>query len=123
MRLPTAFDPIEIGEVDNFAFDFTTDIGAATIVSTSWTCALAPFQTATDPSPQSRIRATGLATVIQMRDPLSGALQTRTGSFSIASVGGIPASAGGATYVLEATVWLSDGRILSLNSTVLCAGA
>jgi hypothetical protein len=52
MRLATSFDPIEIGEIDNFAFDFTADIGAATMVSTSWTCALAPFQTATDPAPQ-----------------------------------------------------------------------
>ena len=55
MRLATPFDPIEIGEIDNFAFDFTADMGAATMVSTSWTCVLAPFQTATDPAPQSRI--------------------------------------------------------------------
>ena len=39
MRLATPFDPIEIGEIDNFAFDFTADMGAATMVSTSWTCA------------------------------------------------------------------------------------
>lgn len=123
MRLPTAFDPIEVNEIDNFAFDFTVDIGAATMVATNWTCTLAPFQTATDPNPQSRILATELATAIQMRDPLTGALQTRTGSFSIASIGGMPASAAGATYVLEATVALSDGRVLSLNSTVLCAAA
>jgi hypothetical protein len=123
MRVPTAFDPIELGEIDNFAFDFTADVGAATMVSTSWTCALAPYQTASDPSAQSRILATKLATIIQARDPLSGALLTRTGAFSVASVGGMPASAAGATYVLEATVLLSDGRVLSLNSTVLCAGA
>jgi hypothetical protein len=36
-------------------FDFTADVGAATIVSTTWTCTLAPFQTAVDPAPQSRI--------------------------------------------------------------------
>ena len=40
MRLVTPFDPIEVGEVDNFAFDFTADMGAATIVSTSWICTL-----------------------------------------------------------------------------------
>jgi len=55
MRLGMAFDPIESGEVDNFAFDFTADVGAATIASTNWTCALAPYQTATDPTPQARI--------------------------------------------------------------------
>ena len=27
MRLPMPFDPIEVGEVDNFAFDFTADVG------------------------------------------------------------------------------------------------
>ena len=52
MRLATPFDPIGVGEIDNFAFDFTADMGAATMVSTSWSCALAPFQTATDPVPQ-----------------------------------------------------------------------
>ena len=55
MRLATPFDPIEVGEIDNFTFDFTADMGAATMVSTNWTCALAPFQTATDPAPQSRV--------------------------------------------------------------------
>jgi hypothetical protein len=121
MRLPQAFDPIETGEIDNFAFDFTADIGAATMLSTSWTCSLAPYQTATDPTPQARVLATSVATLIQLRSPLDGSLQIRAGFFSVATVGGMPASASGATYVLEATANLSDGRVLKLNSTVLCA--
>lgn len=121
MRLPAAFDPIEVSEIDNFAFDFTADVGAATLLSTSWTCRLAPYQTAVDPTPQSRILSASAQTMIQLRSPLDGSLQTRTGFFSIASVGGIPPSAIGGTYVLEATVNLSDGRVLKLNSTVLCA--
>ncbi len=121
MRLPMAFDPIEAGEIDNFAFDFSADVGAATIASTNWTCALAPFQTATDPTPQFRILSSSAPTMIQVRSPLDGSLQTLTGFFSVASVGGMPASAVGGTYVLEATANLSDGRILKLNSTVLCA--
>ena len=120
MRLPSAFDPLEIGEIDNFAFDFTADVGAATIVSTSWTCQLAPYQVATDPSPQSRILSASPQAMIEVRDPLSGALLNKTGFFSVASIGGMPASAIGATYVLDATVILSDGRVLSLESTVLC---
>ena len=32
----------------------------------------------------------------------------------------MPASAAGGTYILEATVVLSDGRTLKLNSTVQC---
>lgn len=121
MHLPTAFDPIEISEIDNFAFDFTADVGAATMLSRSWTCTLAPYQTAIDPTPQSRILSASAQTIIQLRSPLDGSLQTRTGSFSVASVGGMPASAIGGTYVLEATANLSDGRVLKLNSTVLCA--
>jgi hypothetical protein len=120
MRLTTPFDPIEIGEIDNFAFDFTADMGAATIISTSWTCALAPFQTATDPVPQSRVLSVSTQTAIQLRSPIDGSLQTRTGFFSVASVGGMPMTATGGTYMLEASAALSDGRVLKLNATVLC---
>ncbi|HEY3910386.1 MAG TPA: hypothetical protein VGM07_10885 [Stellaceae bacterium] len=121
MRLPAAFDPIEPNEIDNFAFDFTADMGATTILSTSWTCALAPYQTATDATPQARILSASAQTQIQLRSPLDGSLQTMVGFFSVATVGGMPASAIGGTYVLEATANLSDGRVLKLNSTVLCA--
>jgi hypothetical protein len=120
MRLATPFDPIEVGEIDNFAFDFAADIGSATMVSTRWTCALAPFQTVTDPMPQSRVLSVSAQTAIQLRSPAEGSLQTRTGFFSVASIGGMPNTAAGGTYVLEATAALSDGRVLKLNSTVLC---
>jgi len=120
MRLATSFDPIEIGEIDNFAFDFTADIGAATMVSTSWTCALAPFQTATDPAPQSRVLSVSTQTSIQVRGPVDGSLQTRTGLFSVASIGNMPTTAAGGTYILEASAALSDGRVLKLNAAVLC---
>ena len=120
MRLTTPFDPIEIGETDNFAFDFTLDVAAATIIASSWTCALARFQDATDPLPQSRILSVSSPTAIAVRSPIDGSLQTRSGFFSVALIGGMPASAAGGTYVLEATASLSDGRILKLNSTVLC---
>jgi hypothetical protein len=120
MRLPMAFDPIEVGEIDNFAFDFSADVGAATIVSTSWLCVLAPLQTVIDETPQARILSVAAETMIQLRSPLDGSLQTKSGLFSVATVGGMPASAVGATYILEATAILSDGRVLKLNSTVLC---
>jgi hypothetical protein len=120
MRLLTPFDPIEVGEVDNFAFDFTADVGAATITSTNWTCTMAPYQTATDPSPQSRVLSTAVARMVQIRSPLGGSLLMKTGFFSVASIGNIPDSAAGGTYILEATAVLSDGRTLKLNSTILC---
>jgi hypothetical protein len=120
MRLAAPFDPIEVGEIDNFAFDFTADVGAATMVSTSWSCSLAPFQTATDPIPQSRVLSVLTQTAIQLRTPTDRSLQTRTGFFSVASIGGMPITAAGGTYILEASAVLSDGRVLKLNSTVLC---
>jgi len=120
MRLATPFDPIEVGEIDNFAFDFTADMGASSIVSTSWTCALAPYQTAIDPTPQSRVLAASARTTIEARSPIDGSLQMRNGFFSVASVGGMPSSAAGGSYILEATAVLDDGRVLKLNATVLC---
>ena len=120
MRLAKPFDPIEIGEIDSFAFDFTADMGSATIVSTIWTCALAPFQTANDPAPQSRVLSVSTQTAIRLRNSTDGSLQTRTGFFSVASIGGMPTTAAGGTYILEASAALSDGRMLKLNATVLC---
>ena len=120
MRVATPFDPIEVGEVDYFAFDFTPDMGAATIVSTSWTCALGSYETAIDPMPQSRVLSASPQTALQVRSPMDGSLQTRTGSFSVAWIGGMPVSASGGTYILEATANLSDGRVLKLNATVQC---
>ena len=120
MRLATPFDSIQVGEIDNFAFDFTADMGASSIVSTSWTCTLAPYQTAIDPTPQSRVLAASARTTIEARSPVDGSLQMRNGFFSVASVGGMPSSAAGGTYILEATAVLDDGRVLKLNATVLC---
>jgi hypothetical protein len=120
MRIATPFDAIEVGEIDNFAFDFTADLGAAAIVSTTWACALAPYQTAIDPAPQSRIMSVSAQTAIHVHSPVDGSLRTRQGSFSVALIGGIPRSAAGATYILEATANLSDGRVLKLNGTLQC---
>jgi len=120
MRIPTQFDPIEIGETDVFAFDFTPDAATATIVSTSSTCVLGPYETAYDAAPQSRILSVWAPTALQLRSPTDGSVQTRTGAFSVALIGGIPGSAAGATYILEATANLSDGRVLKLNATVQC---
>jgi len=120
MRIATPFDPIEVGEIDNFVFDFTADVCAATIVSTTWIGTLAPYQTAVDPVPQSRVLSVSAQTAIQVCSPVNGSLQIRTGAFSVASVGGMPMSAADGTYILEATANLSDGRVLKLNATVLC---
>ena len=120
MRITTPFAPIDVGEVDYFAFDSTPDVGAAAIVSTSWNCALGPYETAIDTAPQSRVFSVSPHTAIQVRSPTDGSLQTRTGAFSVGVIGGMPASAAGGNYILDATAILSDGRVLKLNSTVQC---
>jgi hypothetical protein len=120
MRITTPFDPIEVGEADNFAFDFSPDVGSAAIVSTEWICTLAPYQTAIDPAPQSRVLSVSQQTAIRLRSPVDGSLQTRLGSFSVAQIGGMPSSAAGGTYVLAATANLSDGRVLKLNAMLEC---
>ena len=120
MHIATPFDPIEVGETDNFAFDFTADVGAAKIESTQWMCALAPYQMANDPAPQSRIISVSAQSAIHVRSPVNGSLLTRDGSFSVALIGGMPPSAAGAIYILAATANLSDGRVLKLNATLQC---
>jgi hypothetical protein len=120
MRLVTPFDPIEVGEYDYFAFDFTADVGAATIVATSWTCQLSAFAAASDPAPSARIVSAAVQSEIALRSPVDGSLATKSGFFSVALIGGMPPSAAGGAYVLEATAVLSDGRTLKLNGTVLC---
>jgi len=80
---------------------------------------VAPFETATDPVPQSRVLSVSTQTAIQLRTPIDGLLQTRTGFFSVASIGGMPITAAGGTYILEASAALSDGRVLKLDATVL----
>jgi len=122
MRLAQPFDSIAVGEYDNFTFDFSADMGSATMMSTSWICMLAHYQTVTDPNPQSRVVSASVQTTIQIRGG-DGILRPRDGSFSVARIGGMPASAAGGVYVLEATANLSDGRILKLNSTVACVAA
>lgn len=120
MRIATPFDPIEVGETDIFVFDFTADVGGATILSTIWTCVLAPYQTASDSAPQSRVMAVSAKTAIQMRSSVDGSLQTREGAFSVGLIGGMPLTSVGGIYILEATANLSDSRVLKLNATVQC---
>lgn len=122
MRLPTAFDPLEPGEIDNFAFDFTADMSTASMTRTSWTCALALQQTGTDPNPQSRVLFASPQTTIAIRNPVDGSINPIQGAFSVARIGNFPQTMIGSTYVLEATAYLSDERVLKLNSTVLCQG-
>jgi len=114
------FDPLRAGEIDTFAFDFTPDVGAATIVSTTWACAIVPSP-AVDAAAQARVILAQPATQLFTRSPLDEQTQTWTGAFSVAIIGTFPESAIGGAYILEATVYLSDGRVIKAGSTVVCA--
>ena len=103
------FIPIDVGEIDDFAFDFTDQVGEATIVSTSWTCRLAPFKAITDPAPQSHVLGTGTHRVVAVhvadRTIIDAALIIRPGAFSVATIGGFAASP-------------DEGRRMSSKATV-----
>ncbi len=113
------FDPMRAGEIDTFAFDFTPDVGSATIVSTSWICALLPGP-AIDSSAQARIITAMPATQLFTNSPIDNTIQTWIGAFSVAILGTFPESVVGGTYSLEATANLSDGRVIKAISSVLC---
>ena len=125
MRIAQPFSDIEVGEFDNFGFDFASEIGATIMLSTSWRCILVSptglSSLQADPNPQSRVISASVQTTIQVLS--DGGLRPVNGWFSVARIGGMPASAAGGVYVLEATAVLSDGRILKLNSTVACVAA
>jgi hypothetical protein len=135
MREPRPFDPIEVGEIDNVYFDFTGDVGAATILSATWTCSMAPYQQPLiDPTPQARVLqvqwvnssvdASASRTsnsVLEVRSPIDGALSAKVGNFVIAQIGTYPASFAGGTYLHEATATLDDKRVLKRSATMLCA--
>jgi hypothetical protein len=123
MHLAKPFDPIAPGEWDFFAFDFTPDVGSASISSTSWSCSLKPLQTAADAAPQGHVAASYVQTQLGMDDaavlffPTPPAATTVLfGAFSVARVGGFLLGQVGATYLLAATVVTSDGRTLSLSA-------
>lgn len=119
MQILDPFSPLAVGETDFFAFNFTTEVGAASMVSTSWTCSLRPYQTVVDPAPQAHILGAFAQTQIETdgagpQPP--GVLQPSRivyGQFSVAEIGGFTASQAGAVYSLAATVLTSDGRALS----------
>lgn len=121
-RLNRPFDPLRSGEVDVFAFDFTSDIGNSYINGTSWTCQLVVPNLTVDPDPQSRVLGVYVQQSALIRNP-DGSTSTIAGNFSLATIGNLPDTAIGATYVVEATATLADGRILKLSATLPCVGA
>jgi hypothetical protein len=118
LRLAEQFDPITVGEIDNFGFDFTGDCGSTYIIAVAWTCRLSPYSQGFDPDPQSRVLSAAAVTSVTRRST-SGTEQT-PGQFAVAQIGGMPASAAGATYILSAVAELADGRTPERNSTVQC---
>jgi hypothetical protein len=119
LRLAEQFDPITVGEIDNFGFDFTGDCGSTYIIAVAWTCRLSPYSQGFDPDPQSRVLSAAAVTSVT-RQSANGVRRQTAGQFAVAQIGGMPASAAGATYILSAVAELADGRTPERNSTVQC---
>src|ERR1700739_2754758 len=115
-QISTPFDPFEVGEVDNFAFDFSYNIGAAIIVGGSWNCTLAPNQTVIDNNPQGHVSSVSIPTMIAVVVPPGAQIVNRAGNYVLAQMGPFTPDLAGATYIFEATAYLNDGRVLNLSS-------
>lgn len=99
----TNFDPIRPGDVDSFVFDFTAEIGATGLITTTaWTCAVALVSTAQDPDAATRL--VGSPTYA------SGKTACLVGTMIE-----------GVIYTLSASVDIDDGRSFSKASDLLCA--
>jgi hypothetical protein len=122
VKLTSRFDPISPGEVDDFSFDFTADMGGSELTSAAWTVSFTPQ--GGDHDAQSRLLGSRVATRIYTRSVEDGSLTLRSGFFAIATIGDLPQSAVGGTYTLEAlaTVTDQDGgvRYLELSADLPC---
>lgn len=96
------FGTIRPGDIDNFVFDFTKEIGDfGEIFDSSWTCVVSPGSILDDPTPLDRLLGV----------PINSATQTTQ------QVGMM---LDGVTYTLSAAVTLTDQRILSASGEVEC---
>jgi hypothetical protein len=115
------FDPFSPGLMDIFGCDFTADVGAATIASTTWAASFDSGNTAAfDDTPQARVITAWAPTSVYVVNPLDNTLEKNVGSFSVAAIGAIPVSAVGGVYNLTITAHLSDTRIIEVTSSFLC---
>ena len=119
MKLAEAWSPIQVGDERDIGIDFAPDAGGAYILDVLWTCRLTRFSEGFDPDPQSRVLSMSaqMSTFVRRQD---GSVVPEFGVFAVARVGGMPASAAGATYIFDAKVYLSDGQQISHNSTMQC---
>jgi hypothetical protein len=121
MRIYPPFDPIEVGEIDIFAFDFSKDCPPGVyMLDTAWTCRLTAFSHGSDPNPQSRLSGGFHNRGWVAMSVTQGNGIPQPGQWSVVTVGPMPASASGADYILDAVAYLSDGRQVPLNSILRC---
>jgi len=96
------FDTIRPGDIDNFVFDFTKEIGDVGEISDAvWSCAVSPGSILDDPTPTDRLLGVPVNSLTQTTQQVGMMLE-------------------GVTYTLSATVTLTDQRILSASGEVEC---
>jgi hypothetical protein len=102
-------DPIQVEEVDNVIFDFTTDVGNQDIVAVEYSCRLMPLSAGSDPAPNERIPTSPAAASTQGKQAhYRWNFEQSVWIFGVAAAGPMPVSAGGATYLVEATAFPDD---------------
>lgn len=128
MRIIQSFDDnsrsrvqtLEVGEIEDFAFNLTTRVGQAEIVSASFTLRLTPFSAGADLNPSSRLSNQGVSNKGLYYRTENDVLLKMDGYFAIVRVGPLPASAAGGTYMLGYQTFLDDGRIIQGSANVQC---
>lgn len=128
MRIIQSFDNtgrgpvqiLEVGAVEDFAFDITARVGSARILSVQFTLRLTAFSAGADMNPNSRLndpRCSNTGVNYRTQDDV---LMQAAGFFAIVRVGALPASAADGTYLLAFQAFLDDGQIIQGSSTVQC---
>lgn len=96
------FFPSDVGESEDYSFDFVKDLAAdETIVSSTWSCTVAEDSEGTDADASDHVSVPA----------------TFDGTITTQHVSGLVA---GVKYVLQAVVETSAGNTVSLWSHVLC---
>lgn len=96
------FDPVDVGEIGEFTFNFSRDLASGdTIASVVWACTVADSSDGADASASSRLSGSPSNTTIKTTQRVSGLVA-------------------GVKYVLQASATTTLGDMLSLWSYVDC---
>lgn len=128
MRIIQSFDEnsrsriqtFSTGETDDLAFNISTRVGNAQIMSVTFVLRMLPYSVGVDLNPGSRILSQKFSNDGVYYSDASGILLQLPGYFAIARIGDLPVSAVGGTYTLGYQVHLDDDRIVQDAAIIQC---